>query len=130
MDQAFWAQVDRTSGCWLWTGPKNNHGYGRVGPNLYVHRLAYEQLVGQIPDGLQLDHLCNVRHCVNPAHLEPVTKQENLRRGRERRAQETHCRNGHPWAENGYVSGQPYRRCRACARAADARRVPRKRSAA
>ena len=78
--------------CWVWTGRLNDDGYGVLdmswrggGPKLRsAHRLAYELLVGPIPDGLELDHLCFVRSCVNPAHLEPVTHAENLRRAARR----------------------------------------------
>lgn len=69
--------------CWLWSGALHN-GYGGFfadGQRWRVHRWSYEFLVGPIPEGLHLDHLCRVRHCVNPAHLEPVTNQENIRRG-------------------------------------------------
>lgn len=82
----FWAKVEvDESGCWLWTA-STNHGYGHfwVSPDVgkvYAHRYAYELLVGPIPDGLEIDHLCKVRNCVNPEHLEPVTKEENWRRG-------------------------------------------------
>lgn len=82
--ERFWAKVNKTDSCWLWQAARNNTGYGvfwrdrRVG---VAHRYAYELVVGEIPEGLQLDHLCRVRHCVNPAHLEPVTNRENWRRG-------------------------------------------------
>jgi hypothetical protein len=75
-------------GCWNWTGALTSNlpgkGYGRiqVGPKLKLtHRVAYEALVGPIPEGLDLDHLCRNRKCCNPAHLEPVTRRENLLRG-------------------------------------------------
>lgn len=76
--------------CWIWTRTMNTAGYGQVWNSdgthqLTVHRVAYEAYVGPIPDGLEVDHLCNVRLCVNPAHLEIVTHAENLRRGAERR---------------------------------------------
>lgn len=83
----FWAKVDTTdpSGCWLWTGAVDPQtGYGRmyVEPStLGAHRVAYLLLVGDIPEGQQLDHLCRVRRCVRPDHLEPVTQRENLLRG-------------------------------------------------
>lgn len=74
-----------TGGCWLWTGPTDRDGYARqvgwYGALARPHRLIYEVLVGPIPDGLQIDHLCRVKRCVNPEHLEPVTTQENTRRG-------------------------------------------------
>lgn len=77
-------EIDPVAGCWLWTAAKNNGGYGMftftTGWRRSAHRVSYETFVGPIPDGLQLDHLCRVRHCVNPDHLEPVTAAENTRR--------------------------------------------------
>jgi hypothetical protein len=72
-------------GCWLWTGSIGSAGYGRIvidTKRYQAHRLIYELLVEPIPDGLEIDHLCRVRNCVNPDHLEPVTQIENLRRAR------------------------------------------------
>lgn len=69
--------------CWIWTGHVNENGYGRIGYKRKVtgtHRLAYELLVGPIPEGMEPDHLCRERACCNPAHLEPVTHDENMRR--------------------------------------------------
>jgi hypothetical protein len=84
-----------------------------------AHRLFYEQLVGPIPDGLQLDHLCRVRHCVNPDHLEPVTQTANVLRGigpTAVNAGKTHCVHGHPFTpDNTYINKQGNRHCRACA---------------
>lgn len=77
------------SGCWVWTGNLNDSGYGRInvaGRPMRAHRVSYRLFVGLIPDGLTLDHTCRRRACINPQHLEPVTMQENLRRGREARA--------------------------------------------
>jgi hypothetical protein len=72
------------SSCWFWTGSTNNKGYGRLGGNKggsqLAHRAAYELIIGPIPAGLTIDHLCGVKICVNPAHLEPVTARENLER--------------------------------------------------
>lgn len=80
----FWRRVDRTDACWLWRGWINAKGYGHFGVNnrltVKAHRWSYEQLVGPIPHGLTLDHLCRVRNCVNPAHLEPVTRAVNISR--------------------------------------------------
>lgn len=118
----FWAKVDKNGpgGCWLWTGAVLNTGYGQFaqspGRNIGAHRWSYLHVVGQIPDGLHLDHLCRVRNCVNPAHLEPVTPLENVRRGIGH-GHETHCLRGHPYdAENTYHNaGRRY--CQTCQRA-------------
>ena len=80
----FWGRVDANGDCWLWTGGKADTGYGTVhieGKTWHAHRVAYELLVGSIPVGLELDHLCRVRACVNPDHLEPVDHRTNLLRG-------------------------------------------------
>jgi hypothetical protein len=81
----FWNKVAavKGGGCWYWMAGLFRGGYGqfRFGRNTRAHRVAYEALVGEIPAGLDLDHLCRVRHCVNPEHLEPVTRKENIRRG-------------------------------------------------
>lgn len=72
------------NGCWLWSGHKDQKGYGRFywkGLNEYAHRWAYEYFVGAVPVGLELDHLCRNRGCVNPAHLEAVTHRVNVARG-------------------------------------------------
>lgn len=83
----FWAKVEKTSTCWLWTAGRTTGGYGQCYSPAkgYAHRTAYELLVGAIPYGMTLDHLCRVRHCVNPAHLEPVTSAENTRRAADHR---------------------------------------------
>ena len=121
------------SGCWVWTKSLNSNGYGMLSqgrgkPQLRAHRLAYEQAHGPIPDGLELDHLCRVRACINPEHLEAVTHQENIRRGGTpatarrlmqdilaRRALRTHCKRGHAWVEaNIYIDPRGRRSCRLC----------------
>ncbi len=77
-------EIDLDTECWIWQGAKCSEGYGSIGygPTMFsTHRLAYERLVGPIPSGLHIDHLCRVRACCNPDHLEPVTQLENTRRG-------------------------------------------------
>lgn len=87
----------------------------------------YEAFVGPIPDGLQIDHLCRVRHCVNPAHLEPVTIAENVRRGA---AAQTHCKYGHEYTPENTVIHHGGRECRTCNRIRSRRRYYEKREAA
>lgn len=113
----FWARVDKSGDCWLWTGGKSGDGYGslqRERKRLMAHRVAYELLVGPIPEGLVIDHLCRNTSCVNPSHLEPVTMEENVRRGTTK----SHCVRGHAlvagnlwWNPNG-----GYRVCLTCKR--------------
>lgn len=84
----FHEKVIKVSRCWFWTGYINPDGYGkfRVGKNIRLaHRVGWEKLIGRIPKGLTLDHLCQNRRCVNPKHLEPVTFKENLRRSKQMR---------------------------------------------
>jgi len=113
------------TGCWEWHGKRDVDGYGRfsIRQRWYLaHRIAYELLVGPIAARLQLDHLCRNRACVNPAHLEPVTARENVRRASQDKAC---CKNGHPFDEANTYShwrhGMLRRHCRACNRAASAR---------
>lgn len=126
IERRFWAKVDKNgpNGCWVWTAA-NASGYGRfwVGHLVVAHRFAYELLVGPIPDGMQLDHLCRNPPCVNPAHLEPVTCRVNLLRGETqtaRRSRQTHCSRGHEFtAANTYTKPNGARNCRACKAIAD-----------
>lgn len=121
-EDRFWSHVDKTDGCWLWTASKSKGGYGktmRLHPDgsVYAHRVAYELLVGLVPKNMHLDHLCRVRHCVNPAHLEPVTPGENARRGEtgKRNRIKTHCPQGHPYDEaNTKITSKGTRECRTC----------------
>jgi hypothetical protein len=97
--QRFWAKVAKTDTCWIWTGYENEWGYGvfKVGDRTWrVHRLSFELEYGPIPAGLDIDHLCKVRLCVRPTHLEAVTELDNVRR------QVSHidqCPHGHPYTE-------------------------------
>jgi hypothetical protein len=83
-EQRFWAKVNKTETCWLWTGATSGNGYGVFGVTrkmVMAHRWLYEHEIAPIPNERDLDHLCRVRLCVNPAHLEPVSRRENLLRG-------------------------------------------------
>lgn len=119
----FWRRVDRGDdrACWLWRGPRSKTGYGSFwgddGPQR-VHVFAYELLVGPVPDGLELDHTCRNRQCVNPAHLEPVTHAENM----ARRApfhpghKVTHCPQGHEYTPENLIPNRRSRECKECGR--------------
>ncbi len=118
-EERFWAKVDAEGDCWIWTGATIN-GYGAfadgTGKRVLAHRYAYALLVGKIPDGLTLDHLCRNPPCLNPDHLEPVTLAENVRRAqRNRRNQRLHCPQGHPYSgTNLYVNARGLNVCRTC----------------
>jgi hypothetical protein len=135
LPKRFWdkVRIDPGSGCWLWTACERGKGYGSFwfgGKMNQAHRVAREVLVGEIPRGLQTDHLCRVRRCVNPEHLEPVTSRENTLRGDTAPAAnvaKTHCPQGHPYDEgNTYVARGGDRKCRRCDR--DRRRAYRQRA--
>lgn len=120
---SFWRRVRVSeSGCWEWAGARTANGYGRLRPggrHVYAHRFAYEGLVGPIPEGLSLDHLCRVRHCIRPGHTEATTHRTNVRRGigpTAVNARKTHCsRGGHPlFGDNLYVNPRGERNCRIC----------------
>jgi hypothetical protein len=116
----FWKRVAITPSCWLWMGEINNDGYGRFTirkNHALAHRFSYEMLVGYIPEGLQIDHLCKVRNCLNPNHLEPVTSMENTRRskGNIYNSVTTHCMKGHEYLEeNIYQRPNGSRECLTC----------------
>lgn len=104
------------TGCWEWTASRTSGGYGafRIPGVSSAHRAMYQFLVGPVPEGLHLDHLCRVRHCVNPDHLEPVTQAENNRRAA---AAVTHCPKGHAYTEaNTHLRKRGSRDCRVCNR--------------
>lgn len=117
--QCFMGNVLITESCWEWQGRLDPRGYGRYAGRL-AHRISYELLRGPIPSGLELDHLCRVRNCVNPDHLEPVTHRENTLRSTSPsaiNATKSACPSGHPYdAENTYISPGGDRHCRACNR--------------
>ncbi|WP_236241127.1 HNH endonuclease signature motif containing protein [Streptomyces sp. CC228A] len=131
-------RVELAGSCWVWTGASNRGGYGvisrgRRDGTTVVHRAVWELLVGPIPDGLELDHLCRVRSCCNPDHLEPVSRAVNVARGAQAAGvpRRSACRNGHPFTpDNTLPNGSHGRACRACHNAANRRYRARKKTAA
>lgn len=120
LPERFWSKVEPepNSGCWLWTAACYENGYGAFkfdGRTRLVHRISYMALIGVISPGLQVDHLCRVRCCVNPAHMEPVTSRVNLLRGvgfSAVNSQKTVAACGHPFNSSRYEKGRI--RCRIC----------------
>ncbi len=122
----FWANVEMPTedGCWVWLGHRIT-GYGGFwagGKNVMAHRYAYGLFGGVIPRGLEIDHLCRDRSCVNPKHMEPVTHIENCRRGnsaqvsRVKQLAKIHCPRGHPYdKQNTHIAPNGQRKCKICA---------------
>lgn len=104
------------NGCILWTGAKIRTGYGRIVYKRFqyaTHRIVFAALSGEIPEGLELDHLCRTRECINPHHLEPVMHAENVRRAH---AVKTHCKRGHARIPENVYRGKNNSYCRPCKR--------------
>jgi hypothetical protein len=81
LEQRFWPKVDKSGDCWLWTAHTSNVGYGMIGvanTMRTAHRVSYEMAYGEIPEGMDLDHICGVRACVRPEHLRPTTRKQNM----------------------------------------------------
>lgn len=117
--------VCETTGCWVWMGASQSNGYGRAwngSKTDYAHRVMYQIYFSDIPAGMDLDHLCRNRACVNPLHLEPVSRSENLHRGTAGEniaaphREKTHCPQGHPYSGDNLAVRNGRRHCKACAR--------------
>jgi hypothetical protein len=115
--ERFSSKVKREDDCWLWQKTIQWNGYGMMwfaGKTYAAHKFAYRQFIGEIGEGLVVDHLCRRRHCANPNHLEAVTPRENIMRGNgvaAMNAAKTHCTKGHPYS---HINGQGRRVCRIC----------------
>lgn len=128
-EDRFWSKVDASASCWVWTAASAGDGYGKYSVNAngkskypLAHRYAYESLVGPIPDGMVLDHLCCNRKCVNPDHLQVVTQKVNNIRSASPtsiNARKTRCANGHEYTEENTRHSSNGRACRTCHRAWD-----------
>ena len=129
-ENRFWEKVHIGEKCWTWMGAKTAKGYGQIwvdGKSDYAHRISFEMHKGPIPDGLEIDHLCENPSCVNPGHLEAVTHAENIRRAARRidyaNSRKTHCMHGHALSgENLRPDKGGRRQCRECARRRDQER--------
>lgn len=113
------------SPCWVSTGYRMPNGYATVGHGELVHRVAYTEMIGPIPEGLTLDHLCRNRACWNPDHLEPVTNRENILRGTAWsavNARKTHCPQDHEFTPENTIYWNGQRKCRECNNARQRRR--------
>lgn len=118
-------RTNKTAGCWIWQGVHVGGGYGFLSMNIngkpsgkLAHRLSYELHIGEIPEGYEIDHLCKVRDCVRPEHLEAVTRQENINRSNIGKAQRamTECKHGHPFDEENTYWYRGLRGCKICRR--------------
>ena len=131
--KAFWDKVNKTESCWIWTasvfrGPIQP-GYGKYNikrKTHSAHKFLWEAIHGKVPIKMHLDHLCRVRNCVNPAHLEIVTHKENILRGLSPsafHAKKTHCINGHAFTDENTYRYKNRRQCKACRKITDSDRL-------
>lgn len=119
IEERFWSHVNKRGPkhpelghCWQWKLRPSSNGYGSFSVNnhpVLVHRWAYKFLVGPIPEGLTIDHLCRNRMCVRPSHLEPVTQAENNRRSIRHAIERIKCKKGHL-----FTQGKNQKHCRTC----------------
>lgn len=129
LDRLF-ARVEKTDSCWIWKGAITSHGYGILeinGRRFSAHRISFLLAGKVIPEGKQIDHLCRVRRCVNPDHMEAVTSRENTLRGLPFRQRKTHCANGHEYTRETsyYLKKKPgSRMCRICIKLRNQSRQP------
>ena len=120
LEVRFWAKVQKTDACWLWTAAKHPFGYGHIkidGRVEAAHRVSWQMARGPVPEGLVLDHLCRTPSCVRPDHMEPVTLWENTRRGTCYSAEavrKTHCKHGHEFTPENTYHWRTSRICRTC----------------
>ncbi len=135
LHKRLWEKANKTETCWLWTAYINKFGYGVIGTydkkTALAHRVSFELTKGPIPEGLEINHLCEVKNCINPDHLEAITRAEHILKtdfqGGKYQKNKTHCVNGHSFQETDvYITKEGHRKCRACGRAADKRRSPRR----
>lgn len=116
--ERFWTKVRKSDGCWIWTAGLRS-GYGSFwlnGKNKFAHVISYRIAGRVVPAGLELDHLCRNRSCLNPDHLEPVTRAVNMARGQvnDKKRSMTHCEAGHEYSESNTRIENGMRRCRQC----------------
>ena len=123
VDRLMYRTALMDNGCWLWLGATNAKGYGHIrsvenGPLISVHRVAYELANGAVPEGLEVDHLCFERACLNPDHLEAISHTDNVRRGRHNQNHgKAECINGHAFDDaNTSIDSLGKRVCKTCAR--------------
>jgi hypothetical protein len=122
-EDRFWSKVDKSGDCWEWRASRDSYGYGHAwvrGKLVQSHRFAYIAMRGPIAAGLTIDHLCRNRGCANPAHMEVVSRGENIRRSSAwhhfaaAQLAKTHCPRGHEYTpENTYLQ-DGFRSCRYC----------------